>query len=127
MKPCYFDMTVHDVEHAERFFGSVFGWRFEKQPGSDEYYRIEAGPKDEPGINGGIGMVGQAHISEGRPLTQITIPVPDLEAYVVKIKEYGGYVLEGKMAIPGVGWYMTCAEPGGLVFGLLQRDPKASR
>jgi predicted enzyme related to lactoylglutathione lyase len=126
MKPTYFDMTVHDVDRARRFFESVFGWRFAKLPASDEYYRIEAGPADEPGINGGIGMVGQARISEGRPLTQVTIPVPDLEDFIVKIKEYGGYVLEPKMAIPGVGWYATCAEPGGLVFGLLEADPKAA-
>ncbi len=71
-------------------------------------------------------MVGQARISEGRPLTQVTVPVPDLEDFIVKIKEYGGYVLEPKMAIPGVGWYATCAEPGGLVFGLLEADPKAA-
>ncbi len=126
MKPSYFDMTVHDVGQAQRFFGSVFGWKFEKQPSADEYYRIEAGPADEPGINGGIGMVGQARISEGRPLTQVTIPVPSIEDYIVRIKEYGGYVLEPRMAIPGVGWYATCAEPGGLVFGLLEADPTAA-
>jgi predicted enzyme related to lactoylglutathione lyase len=126
MKPCYFDMTVHNVDQARRFFGNVFGWQFQKLPSSDQYYRIEAGPQDEPGINGGIGVVGQARISEGRPLTQVTVPVSNLEEFIEKIKEYGGYVLETRMAIPGVGWYATCAEPGGLVFGLLERDPKAA-
>ena len=28
--------------------------------------------------------------------------------------------IEPKMPIPGIGWYATCAEPGGLVFGLIQ-------
>jgi predicted enzyme related to lactoylglutathione lyase len=126
MKPDFFDMTVHDVERARRFFESVFAWRFEKLPSADQYYRIEAGPADEPGINGGIGMVGQARISEGRPLTQVTIPVPNLEEFIEKIKEYGGYVLEAKLPIPGIGWYATCAEPGGLIFGLLEADPKAA-
>jgi uncharacterized protein len=50
MKPNYFDMTVHDVDQARRFFEQVFGWRFEKQPSSEEDYRIEAGPVDERGI-----------------------------------------------------------------------------
>jgi uncharacterized protein len=126
MKPCYFDMTVHNVDQARRFFGSVFGWQFQKMPSADEYYRIDAGPKDERGINGGIGMVGQARISEGRPLTQVTIPVSNLEEFIEKIKEYGGFVLETRMAIPGVGWYATCAEPGGLVFGIFEADPKAA-
>jgi hypothetical protein len=126
MKPSYFDLTVHDVDQAKRFFGNVFGWRFEKLPTADEYYLIEAGPADEPGIDGGIGMVGQARISEGRPLTQVTIPVPNLEDFIVRIKEYGGYVLEPKAAIPGIGWFATCAEPGGLIFGVLEKDPKAA-
>jgi hypothetical protein len=29
------------------------------------------------------------------------------------------------MAVPGIGWYATCAEPGGLLFGLIQADPAA--
>jgi len=126
MKPDYFDMTVHDLDRARQFFEHVFDWQFRKLPSSDQYYRIEAGPADEPGINGGIGVVSQARISEGRPLTQITIPVPDLEAFIEKIKMNGGYVVETKMPIPGVGWYATCAEPGGLIFGLIQNDPKAA-
>lgn len=126
MKPDYFDMTVHDVDKARRFFEQVFGWRFEKLPSSDRYYRIEAGPSGEPGINGGIGVVRQARISEGRPLTQVSIPVPDLDAYIAKINENGGYVLESKLAIPGIGWYATCAEPGGLIFSVVEADPTAA-
>ncbi len=126
MKPSYFDMMVHDVDQARQFFEHVFGWRFEKLPSSDEYYRIEAGAPGEPGIDGGIGMVKQAPISEGRPLTQVSIRVPDLEAFIAKVKEGGGYVLETKLPVPGVGWYATCAEPGGLVFGLFQADPTAA-
>jgi predicted enzyme related to lactoylglutathione lyase len=126
MKPSYFDMTVHDVEKARLFFGEVFGWRFEKLEPSDRYYRIEAGPPAEPGINGGIGMVAGARIAEGRPLTQVTVPVPNLEAYIAKIKANGGYVIEERTAIPGLGWYATCAEPGGLVFGLLEADSGAA-
>jgi hypothetical protein len=125
MKPCYFDMTVHDVDKARDFFGQVFGWQFKKQEHADEYYRIEAGPPAEPGINGGIGMVAGARIAEGRPMTQITIPVPNLESCIEKVKANGGYVLETRMAIPGIGWYANCAEPSGLVFGLLERDPDA--
>lgn len=126
MKPNFFDMAVHDIDKAREFFGNVFNWKFQKQEASDRYYLIEAGPADEDGINGGIGVVGQARIAEGRPLTQITIPVPDLETYITKVKENGGYVLETKLPIPGVGWYATCAEPGGLIFGVLQSDPNAA-
>lgn len=123
MKPNYFDMTVHDIDKARKFFGDVFGWRFKKYEASFEYYTIEAGKDDEPGINGGIGLVKHAPISEGRPLTQITVQVEDIESYVKKVRQGGGYVFDDKLPIPGVGWYATCAEPGGLKFGLFQKDP----
>lgn len=126
MKPNFFDMTVHDIDKAREFFGNVFDWKFEKLESSDRYFLVKAGPDDEAGINGGIGVVGGARIAEGRPLTQVTIPVDNLQTYIAKVKESGGYVLETKLAIPGVGWNATCAEPGGLIFGLLQSDPAAA-
>jgi len=87
-----------------------------------EYYRIQAGPPGEPGIDGGIGATKDAPIAGGRPLTQVTIPVTGLDEVLVRVQESGGRIVEPKMAIPGIGWYATCAEPGGLVFGLIQPD-----
>jgi uncharacterized protein len=50
VKPSYFDLTVCDLAAARRFFEAVLGWRFERFPMPYEYYRIQAGPADEPGI-----------------------------------------------------------------------------
>lgn len=126
MKPNYFDLTVEDVEEAMRFFGEVFGWTFERFPMPYPYFRIQAGTESEAGIDGGIGAVADAPAAAGLPTTQITIPVPDLDLIVRKVVATGGRVVEPKMAIPGVGWYATCAEPGGLKFGLIQGDPRAN-
>lgn len=90
-----------------------------------DYYRIWAGNADEPGIDGGVGEIKDAPITSGRPMTQVTIPVPNLNELITRIKESGGSIIEPKMAIPGVGWYATCAEPGGLIFGIIQADPNA--
>lgn len=125
MKPTYFDLTVHDVGAARAFFEKVFGWWFEKFPMPYEYYRIQAGPEGEPGIDGGIGAVKDTPITGGMPMTQVTVPVADLEQSVAKVLASGGRVVEPKMAIPGIGWYATCAEPGGLRFGMIQADPAA--
>lgn len=122
MKPTYFDFTVEDLKEAKQFFEHVLGWRFKKFPMPYEYYRITAGNPEEPGINGGIGELKNTSITDGRPMTQVTIPVPDLEETLQKVKENGGSIIEQRMAIPGIGWYATCAEPGGLKFGLLQID-----
>ncbi len=125
MKPVYFDLTVNDAKKARQFFKQVFNWHFEKFPMPYEYNRIQAGPASEPGIDGGIGEVKDAKIGEGKPLTLITIGVQNLDACLELVKQNGGSILEPKMAIPGIGWYSTCAEPGGLPFGMIQSDPNA--
>jgi hypothetical protein len=125
MKPQYFDFSVSDLTAARGFFERAFGWRFERFPMPYEYYRIQAGNPDEPGIDGGIGAVADTPVSGGKPLTQITIPVPDLNAFIARVKANGGRVVEERLAIPGIGWYATCAEPGGLMFGMIQADPMA--
>jgi len=125
MKPAYFDFTVTDLGAARRFFEDVFGWRFARFPMPYEYYTIQAGDEGEPGFDGGIGAAKDAPLSGGRPLTQVTVPVDDLDALIAKVEASGGRVVEGKMPIPGIGWYATCAEPGGLMFGLIEADPTA--
>jgi predicted enzyme related to lactoylglutathione lyase len=126
VKPTYFDFTVQNLDEARRFFESVLGWRFEKFPMPYEYYRITAGSPDEPGIDGGVGEIKDAPHSKGQPLTQVTITVPNLDECLVRAKEAGGNILEPKIAIPGIGWYATCTEPGGLIFGVIQADPDAN-
>lgn len=123
MKPTYFDLTVTDLAAARRFFEGVLGWRFEKFPMPYEYYRISAGVADEPGIDGGIGATKDAPLTAGRPTTQVTVPVSNLDEVLVRVQASGGRIVEDKLPIPGVGWYATCAEPGGLFFGLVQADP----
>lgn len=103
----------------------MLGWRFERFPEPGEYYRIAAGPPDEPGIDGGIGRAADAPLSGGRPLTVLTLPVADLDAAVARVRGAGGSVPEPPTRIPGIGRYATCAEPGGLMFGLLEPDPPA--
>jgi predicted enzyme related to lactoylglutathione lyase len=112
MKPTYFDLTVADLATARAFFESVLGWRFERFSMPYEYYRIQAGPPDEPGIDGGVGAVQDAPLSEGRPMTQVTVPVDDIDAVIARVQQGGGRVLEARWR-SGIGWYATCAEPGG--------------
>jgi predicted enzyme related to lactoylglutathione lyase len=73
--------------------------------------------------DGGIGATKDAPVSGGRPTTQVTIPVSNLDEVLARVRESDGSIVEDKMPIPGIGWYATCAEPGGLLFGLIQADP----
>lgn len=126
MRPTYFDLTVRDVGRAKTFFEQVLGWQFRKFDMPYEYFRIRTGPDTEAGIDGGIGAVEDAPLSGGNPMTLVTVPVENLDPVLTAVVAAGGSVVEPKLAIPGVGWYATCAEPGGLRFGLIQADPTAA-
>ena len=126
MKPTYFDFAVKDLHTAKSFFEHVFDWRLEKFPGMPyDYYRIQAGAEDEPGIDGGIGAIADTPTAEGKPLTQVTIPVSSVDDCIARVEEAGGKVIEPKKPIPGIGWFAACAEPGGLLFGVMEADPEA--
>lgn len=125
MKPTYFDLTVRDLGQARTFFEQVLGWRFERFAMPYEYYGIQAGAEGEPGIDGGIGSARDTPLSEGKPLTVITVPVADVDKVMALVQANGGRIIEAKIPIPGVGWYATCAEPGGLYFGIIQADEDA--
>lgn len=125
MKPTYFDLTVHDIGQARKFFEEIFAWKFERFPMPYEYFRIQAGTESEPGIDGGIGALKDAPIAGGTPTTQLTVPVANLDQTIEKVQTSGGRVIEPKLPIPGIGWYATCAEPGGLRFGIIEADPTA--
>jgi predicted enzyme related to lactoylglutathione lyase len=125
MKPAYFDLSVENLKEAHQFFENVFGWHFEKMPMPFEYYLIQAGDPDEPWINGGIGEIKDISFRNGKPSCVVTIPVLDLDESIAKVTESGGSIVEPEVAIPGIGWYATCAEHGGLMFGMMQADSEA--
>ena len=58
-------------------------------------------------------------------MTQVTIPVTSLSETLSRVLASGGSIVEQRVAIPGIGWYATCAEPGGLKFGLIEADSTA--
>jgi predicted enzyme related to lactoylglutathione lyase len=71
---------------------------------SYEYYRFQAGPEGAPGIDGGIGALKDAPIAGGKPATQLTVPVANLDEAIAMVQASGGRVIEPKMPIPGIGW-----------------------
>jgi hypothetical protein len=102
MKPTYVDLTVQDVGQARAFFERVLGWRFEKFDLPYEYFRIQAGPDNEPGIDGGVRAVRDAPLSEGKPMTQVTVAVSNLEDVPALVLEAGGALLSRKRRFPAL-------------------------
>jgi hypothetical protein len=54
-----------------------------------------------------------------------TIGVADLDKSVKKVTDAGGKIVVPRMAIPGVGWGVSCLDPEGNQFGMMQEDQDA--
>ena len=116
----HFELAADDPMRAQKFYGEVFGWHFQKYPGPMEYWLVSTG-EDGPGIDGGLGKRMGAPTDSAN-----TLDVPSVDEYVQKVTAAGGRVVQPKMAIPHVGWLAYCADSEGNVFGMMQADPTAS-
>jgi len=115
------EFTAESPERAIKFYGDVFGWKFQGWSGGQmEYWLIDAGPASEPGINGGM-----FRRSPENTETVNTVGPASVDATLDAVAAAGGAVLVPKARIPGVGWFARCRETEGNVFGLMQDDPKA--
>lgn len=112
----HFDIDAEDVTRAKKFYEKVFYWKFRHWKGATEYWLIETGGEEEPGINGGL-----SKREETNPKVILTINVPSRDEFAKKIEENGGKILD-KMAVPGVGWFALCEDTEGNMFGIMEDD-----
>lgn len=116
----HFDLPADDPVRAQKFYGEIFGWNFEKWSGPMEYWMIKTGDEKHPGINGGLSkrMAGQNAMTN-------TIDVPSIDEYAKKIQSNGGQVIAPKMAIQGVGYFASCKDTEGNIFGIIEMNKDA--
>ena len=122
-RPVHFELTAEDTERAQKFYGDVFGWTFQKW-GDDSmpYYLTTTGPDGEPGINGGL-LLRQGGMPAG---TTNTMGVESVDKAVDTIKSAGGTIILEKMAVPGMGWVAYATDTEGNQFGVFEMDANAA-
>ena len=105
-----------DPAKSKRFYGDVFGWKFEEIPAMN-YTTWRA--SNEPG--GGI-----MQTMEGRqPQVLNYIMAESVDETLREILEAGGLVLQPKMEIPGQGWWALFQEPGGTMMAIYEGNVQA--
>ncbi len=121
----HFEIHAEDVQRAQKFYSSLFGWKFTKWDGPVDYWTIETGSKDEPGINGGL-VVRRGPL-DGQAVTAYvcTIEVGNLDQIMKPARESGATIALPKMPIPGIGWLAYLKDTEGNIFGIMQADPSA--
>jgi predicted enzyme related to lactoylglutathione lyase len=123
----HFEIHAADPERAVRFYRALLGWQMVKWDGPEEYWLITTGPKEQPGINGGmVRRRGPAPV-EGQAVNAFvcTVEVENLQETLSKVETAGGVLAVATMPIAGVGWLAFIKDTEGNLLGLMQRDPGA--
>lgn len=109
---CHWEFMVSDPVKAKVFYGRVFDWRFEEQPGG-EYTMILTGT--EPGG----GMMKKPPMAPAPALNNY-FKVDAVDATLRNVVEAGGTVIVPKTEISGVGWFAMFQDPERIAVGILE-------
>ena len=115
-KVVHFEIPADDPEKLAKFYTDVFGWKTSKW-GEEQYWLVDAGPREDPGIGGAI------YKKDWMTTVVNTIGVDDVDAYVEKIKQAGGEIVREPMDIPEVGRHAVAKDPEGTLFGIIKSFP----
>jgi len=117
----HFEIAADDVKKVEKFYKSVFDWKFNEIPFVN-YTAIQTTETGEdmvaktPGnINGGL-MPKNDQV--GGP--NIVVSTDDIEKTLNKAKDAGGEVIMETINIPGIGLYARLKDTEGNEVGLVQ-------
>lgn len=132
----HFEIQADDVDRAQKFYESAFGWTFQQM--GEEYgnYRLVVtgpGPNEmakggvameDLGINGGLMKRMSPAPTEGsaNAFTAI-IAVQNIDEIMQKIEAAGGQPQTDKMDVPNVGQLRYYKDTEGNLFGIMQPAP----
>lgn len=113
--PCWIDLTTSDIEAAQRFYGTVFGWTFEG-----------SGPEYGGYVTALVDGKPVAGLMSNRPEFQMPdrwntyLHTADVDATLAEVAAAGGAGCGGAMDIPAKGRMAMVSDPSGGVVGLWQ-------
>ena len=113
-RPTHFEILTDNPEEIIPFYEAVLGWKAATWDGPQTYWLMTTGSEDTPGINGAI---------MGRHFDQAvinTINVESLEKTLEQVEAHGGRLINGPNEVPGVGTHAYCADPDGILFGVME-------
>jgi uncharacterized protein len=106
----YLEIGSGDAAQTSAFFASLFNWPFNPMGNND------GGWFQTPAIKAGL------HGQNPSPQIYVFFAVEDLDAAIAKVRACGGET-DGKIDDePGFGRFCNCMAPGGIAFGLQQKQ-----
>jgi len=117
-RPVHFEIISSAPERLVKFYSEVFGWKLEKW-GEMPYWLTNAGAEEGPTAPG-IGGAIAANTDGLKQAVVNTIGVEDIDIAIANVLSAGGKVVTPKAMIPTIGWFSYCADPEGILFGVIQ-------
>jgi predicted enzyme related to lactoylglutathione lyase len=115
----HFEIPANQPEALTKFYGELFGWKFQKAPIPGlEYWLCDTG-SNGTGINGAV-MQRQ---NEQQPWMNY-VDVASIDAAIEKATKLGAQVALPKMPVPGVGAVAAIIDPQGNICGLWEQATK---
>ncbi len=108
------EIPCKDPARAKKFYGEVFGWKFEDMPEMN-YTTFETG--NPPG--GGI--FTPTEFDPGGVLNYIL--VDSVEGTSQEIEQAGGNIVVPRTEIPNMGWFAIFKDPDGTLMAIYQGAP----
>lgn len=131
----HFEIHAADTARCVAFYRAMFGWTIDEWvvPGvqiADEnrYWVVSTGPRDQPGIDGGMVIRRGAAPVDGQAVNAYvcTIDVASLDESIAQLAGAGGTLTVPKMPIKGMGWLAYAKDTEGNIFGMMQMDQSAA-
>ncbi|UXA17274.1 VOC family protein [Mycobacterium sp. SMC-4] len=113
--PIWIDLGTSDLERAQQFYGTVFGWTFESA-GPDYGGYVNAFRDGRP-VAGLMANDPQWNAADG---WTTYLHTADIAATVAKAAEAGGTTCMAPMEVPEKGWMAILTDPTCAVVGLWQ-------
>jgi len=109
----HFEIPANDPQALTRFYGELFGWKFQKaQLPGPEYWLCDTGTEG-PGINGAV--MQRQHPQQ--PVVNY-VEVASIDATIDRAVKLGASVALPRMPVPGVGAVAAIIDPQGTICGL---------
>lgn len=113
--PCWIDLTTSDLEAAQNFYGTVFGWTFES--GGPEYGGYLNVTRDGHRV---AGMMANQPEFESPDKWTTYFHTADITATIAAATSAGATVCVEPMEIPAQGHMCVATDPSGAMFALWQ-------
>ncbi|MFQ6012894.1 MAG: VOC family protein [Thermoplasmata archaeon] len=105
------ELPCKDTERAKKFYGDLFGWKFQDHPEMN-YTLFEAATP--PG--GGLFVPQEGQFTPQGTLTYLL--VEDVEAKAKEVEAAGGTILVPASEVPNQGWFAIFKDPEGTTMAL---------